>query len=128
MKYQVKVPILGFEQTEEVELVKIDDLTATMTDVKNPAISFTLINPYALREYSFDVPTPLQVLLEMNKESKINVYNLIVLQNPSEKSLVNFLAPLVFNEDNATMGQAVLSQKDHPDLCVSEEVSKYIDS
>lgn len=126
MIYQVKTPILGFEQTEAVEFQKIDEMTAKITDIKNPDISFTLINPYALREYSFDVPTPVQVLLEMNQESKINVFNILVLQTPVEKSLVNFLAPLLFNEDNGTMGQAVLSGKEYPDFGVSVEIENYL--
>jgi len=126
MIYQVKTPILGFEQTETVEFEKIDEMTAKITDTKNPDISFTLINPYALREYSFDVPTPVQVLLEMNQESKINVFNILVLQTPVEKSLVNFLAPLLFNEDNGTMGQAVLSGKEYPDFGVSVEIENYL--
>ena len=126
MIYQVKTPILGFEQTETVEFEKIDEMTAKITDTKNPDISFTLINPYALREYSFDVPTPVQVLLEMDQHSKINVYNILVLQKPVEKSLVNFLAPLLFNEDNGTMGQAVLSGKDYPNFGVSVEIENFV--
>jgi flagellar assembly factor FliW len=126
MIYQVKTPILGFEQTESVKFEKIDEMTAKITDTKNPDISFTLINPYALREYSFDVPTPVQVLLEMDQKSKINVYNILVLQKPVEKSLVNFLAPLLFNEDNGMMGQAVLSGKEYPDFGVSVEIESFM--
>lgn len=125
MIYQVKTPILGFEQTENVEFKKVDEMTATITDVKNPNISFTLVNPYALREYSFDVPSPVQVLLEMDQNSKINVYNILVLQKPVENSMVNFLAPLLFNEDNGTMGQAVLSGKEYPGFGVSVEIGSF---
>jgi flagellar assembly factor FliW len=123
----VKTPILGFEQTETVKFEQIDTMTAKITDTKNPDISFTLVNPYALREYSFDVPSPVQVLLEMTETSKINVFNILVLQKPVEKSLVNLLAPLLFNEDNGTMGQAVLSGRDYPDFGVSVEIEKYLD-
>lgn len=126
MIFEVKNPILGFEQTERVELKKIDEMTATITDVNNPDISFTLINPYALREYSFDVPTPVQVLLEMNQTTKVSVYNIMVLQKPVEKSMVNFLAPLLFNEDNGTMGQAVLSSKEYPDFGVSVAIDSFM--
>jgi len=126
MIFQVKTPILGFEQTETVELKKIDEMTATITDTKNPNISFTLINPYALREYSFDVPSPVQVLLEMSQSTKVSVYNIMVMQRPVEKSMVNFLAPLLFNEDNGTMGQAVLSAKEYPDFGVSVAIESFM--
>lgn len=126
MVFEVKTPILGFEQTEKVELKIIDETTALVTDVKNKNISFTLINPYALREYSFDVPSPVQVLLDISQNSKINIFNILVVQKPVENSIVNFLAPLVFNMDNGTMGQAVLSSKDYPDFGVSKQIKEYL--
>ena len=125
MIYQVKVPILGFEATEQVEITKIDDTFIRITDTKNPKISFTLINPYVLREYSFDVPSPIQVLLDIHQDSKINVYNIIVLQNTLQDSSVNFLAPIIFNEDNQTMGQVVLSSKSYPAFDVADPIANY---
>jgi len=126
MEYEVKLPILGFEETTRVKFEKIDDLSAKVYDVDNPNISFLLINPYALMEYSFDVPTPIQVLLDINQASKVNVYNILVLQKPFEKSVVNFLAPVIFNEDNKTMGQTVLSIKDYPEYANVKEIGEFV--
>jgi flagellar assembly factor FliW len=126
MIYNVKASILGFEQTERVELSKVDEHFIQIRDVDNANIAFTLVNPYALREYSFDVPTPIQVLQEIHKESKINVYNIIVIQKDIEKSVVNFLAPLIFNEDNATVGQVVLSSKAYPEYDVAQEMGNFL--
>jgi flagellar assembly factor FliW len=126
MIYQVKAPILGFEQTERIEVTPVDDNFIQIRDVDNSNIAFTLVNPYSLREYSFDVPTPIQVLQEIHKESKINVYNIIVIQKDMEKSIVNFLAPLIFNEDNATVGQIVLSSKAYPDYDVAQEMGEFL--
>ena len=86
-----------------------------------------LINPYALMKYSFDVPTPMQVLLEIEEKSKINVYNTLILQKPLKKSVVNFLAPVVFNEDNQTMGQAVLPIKEYPEFSNVREIGDFIE-
>lgn len=88
--------------------------------------SFTLVNPYALREYSFDIPTTIKILLDLKEDSKVEVFNIVVLQNPIEKSAVNFLAPLVFNHDNMTMGQVVLDATTHTQFGVAEEFSEYI--
>ena len=68
----------------------------------------------------------MQVLLEMNQNTKVSVYNIMVLQKPVEKSMVNFLAPLLFNEDNGTMGQAVLSSKEYPDFGVSVAIDSFM--
>jgi len=87
MSYEVRGDILGFEETKKVEITEQDDLFSTMTDSNNKEISFTMVNPYSLREYSFDVPTDLRVILDINENSKINVYNIVVIQEPIEELL-----------------------------------------
>ena len=126
MSYSVKSHILGFESTNEVEIVEIDELFATMKDLNNEAISFTLVNPYLLREYSFDVPKAIEALLDIKEDSKVRVYNIVVVQKPLEESLVNFLAPIVINEDNKTVAQVVLDPKRYPDFEIAEPIKNFI--
>jgi len=126
MKYEVKSPILGFENTHEVEIIEIDELFVTMKDLDNENISFTMINPYALREYSFDVPRAIQALLEMNKDSKVRVFNVVVIQKPLEESVVNFLAPIVINEENKKIAQLVLDPRENPDFGMAEPIKNFI--
>lgn len=126
MRYKIKSHILGFEDTNEVEIVEIDDLFATMKDVNNEAISFTLVNPYFLREYSFDVPKATEALLELGEDSNVKVYNIVVIQKPLEESLVNFMAPIIINEDNKTVAQIVLEPKNHPDFSIAEPIKNFI--
>jgi flagellar assembly factor FliW len=126
MVFDVKSPILGFEDLRNVELKKIDDFFASIKNVEQSAPIFTVVNPYALREYSFDIPVTLKVLLDIQDSSKLEVYNVVVLQNPIEKSLINFLAPMVFNFDNMTMGQIVLDQASHLDLSIAQEFAQFL--
>ena len=65
MSYEIKGTILGFEKTREVEIHKIDTLFSTLVDKNNENISFTMISPYELREYSFDLPANTKSLLEI---------------------------------------------------------------
>jgi flagellar assembly factor FliW len=124
MQYQVKSTILGFESVECVELSQIDELFSTLRSCDG-SVSFTLVNPYALREYSFDLPTAIRVLLDINENSNVVVYNIAVIQDPLDESCINFLAPLIFNQDNATMAQAVLDVKNHPGLGLAEPIKKF---
>ncbi|MFY9141425.1 flagellar assembly protein FliW [Sulfuricurvum sp.] len=124
MQYQVKSTILGFENVECVELNEIDELFSTLRSCDGN-ISFTLVNPYALREYSFDLPTSIRVLLDINENSKLVVYNIAVIQDPLDESCINFIAPLIFNQDNATMAQAVLDVKNHPGFGLAEPIKKF---
>jgi flagellar assembly factor FliW len=96
-----------------------------MIDTDNENISFTLVNPYLLREYSFDVPVETQELLEINKDSKIAVYNILVIQKPLEKSVINFLAPIVINLDKGILTQIILDPKDHPEYGMAETIESF---
>ncbi|MCX6073469.1 MAG: flagellar assembly protein FliW [Campylobacterales bacterium] len=125
MQYEVKSTVLGFEQMTKVELTPIDELFSTLKSCDGTDISFTVLNPYALREYSFDVPTSVRVLLDIDENSKVVVYNIVVIQNPIDESCINFLAPLIFNQDNATMAQAVLSANDYPDFGFAETIKHF---
>ena len=126
MSYEIKGHILGFEKTRKVDIKKIDDMFATLVDTENENISFTIINPYMLREYSFDLPSNIKSLLEIKEDSKVSVYNITVIQQPLERSAVNFIAPIIINEDNKTIGQAVLKRKEHPDFGMAERINTFL--
>ncbi|MFA6192578.1 MAG: flagellar assembly protein FliW [Sulfurimonas sp.] len=125
MSYEVRGTILGFEDTVKVEIERVDELFSTMQDANNKVISFTLVNPYALREYSFDVPSDIKVLLDINANSNISVYNVVVVQHPLENSTINFLAPVIVNNDNNRVAQAVLNPKRHPDFGMVETIKSF---
>ncbi len=126
MVFEVKLSILGFDELVKVELNKVDDFFSSLKNAEGNTPAFTLVNPYALREYSFDIPVGIRILLDLQASSKVEVYNIVVLQNPIEKSVVNFIAPLIFNHDNMTMGQAVLEAANYPDFGIAEEISAYL--
>ena len=125
MSYDVRGQILGFEDTTTVNINEIDELFFTMVDAGNEDVSFTLVNPYLLREYSFDVPTDIKVLLEITEKSKISVYNILVVQKPLEKSTINFLAPIIVNHDNNKLAQTVLDPKKHQDFGMAETIESF---
>ena len=122
MKYTVKSNILGFDNLESMTFNKIDDL---FSSIKSDDISFTLINPYLLREYSFDLPLAIKTLLEIDEDSEVLVYNIAVIQNPLDESKINFLAPLVFNQSNYTMAQVVLNATQNPSFGIAEPLKNY---
>lgn len=124
-KYEIKNPILGFEEMHSVEIHEIDELFSTMKSLDNPGISFTIVNPYQLREYSFDLPSDIKVLLGINEKSNIKVFNIVVIQDPLENSVINFLAPIIVNNDNFKMAQAVLNPKNHPDFGMVESIKSF---
>ena len=124
--YEVKTPILGFEDIQQVSLTQIDDIFAQIHAQPEGATSFTLVNPYALRTYQFDIPQVTQVLLDINSETNLLLYNIVVVQNPIYESTVNFVAPLLFNTDNKTMSQIILDNSKHPEYGIAEPISAFM--
>lgn len=125
MSYEVKGQILGFENMVSVEINEIDEMFSTMKDASNKDISFTMVNPYLLREYSFDVPRDVKILLDIKDDSSMSVYNITLIQKPLETSTINFLAPIVVNNDNKKIAQIVLNQQRHPDFGMAESIVSF---
>ena len=126
MSYMIKREILGFETINEVVINEIDELFSTMQDKDNKNVSFTMVHPYPLREYSFDLPSDVKVLLDVHEKSNVSVYNIVVVQKPLEESTINFLAPIVVNHDNNTIAQVVLNTKRHPGFGLCETIKTYL--
>ena len=123
--YEVKNALLGFETINKVEIHEIDELFSTLQDVDNKQISFTILNPYLLREYSFDLPIDVKILLDVNEKSNLSVYNIVVIQEPLENSSINFLAPIIVNTDNNKIAQAILNKVSHPEFGMAETIKSF---
>ena len=127
MKFEVKSEILGFEKITEVELNEVDELFSTLrSSNEKDSISFTLINPRKIREYSFDISSATEALLDIKNEEDLLVYNIVVIQNPIDESVINFRAPLIFNKKNMTVSQEVLGIKEYPSYGYDESLKTFI--
>ena len=127
MIFNVKDSLPGFEHIKTVELIKIDDFFMKLkSKEENDLTSFTLLNPFLIREYEFEIPPYYKELLEINENSNILILNIMIVQKPIENSTVNFIAPLIFNVDNKTMTQLLLDNAKYPHFGILEKISKYI--
>ena len=124
MKFDMSVPLLGFDNVKQVELQKIDEIFMKMQSCEDENISFTLINPYVLREYDFEVPQNVLDLLSITKESNLLILNIVLIQTPIEDSVVNFIGPLIFNTDTNRAAQIILS--DVTEYGVAEKISSFL--
>lgn len=124
MKFDISIPLLGFEHIKQVELQKIDDIFMKMQAVDDKHISFTLINPFVLRDYDFEVPKNIQDTLEIDKDSNMLVLNIVLIQTPIEESVINFIGPLVFNTENQKMAQIILQESTK--YGVAEKISNFL--
>ena len=125
MIFSVKAPIPGFETIKEVELEKIDEFFVKFISKSDPT-TFTLINPFMLRPYEFEIPEYFRTLLDVNEKSNILILNIMIVATPIETSTINFIAPLVFNVDNQSLAQVVLDANQHPDFGLMESISLFL--
>ena len=124
MKFEISVPLLGFENIKEITLEKIDDIFMKMQANNDEYISFTLIDPFVLRKYDFEVPQNIQDILEITDESNLLTLNIVLLQNPIEDSVINFISPIVFNTDNKKAAQIILPESTR--YGVAEKISDFL--
>jgi len=124
MKFDISVPLLGFEDVKQVELEKIDDIFMKMQAIKDEHISFTLIDPFILREYDFEIPSPIEELLEIDNDSNLLILNIVLVQSPIEESVINFIGPFVFNTDNKKAAQIILTESTK--YGVAEKISSFL--
>lgn len=125
MDFDIKSPILGFEDVSKMTLEKIDDIFMRLSNTDGTAPVFVLMNPFALRQYDFEVPVAMELLLDLKNSKNILIANIMVMQTPIQNSTINFLAPLVFNFDNKTMAQIVLDSFKYPSYGIAEPISKW---
>ena len=126
MKFDVCVPILGFEDVKQVTLEKIDDIFMKMQSTDQEHVSFTLINPFVLREYDFEVPEKISKILDASKESNLLILNIVLIQTPIEDSVVNFIGPMIFNTDNNKAVQILLPESTK--YGVAEKISTFLNN
>ncbi|CRF49218.1 flagellar assembly protein FliW [Helicobacter heilmannii] len=125
MVFSVKSPILGFEEVSQMDLEKIDEVFMRLRNADAPTPTFTLVNPFALRSYEFEIPIALQTLLNLDQAQNILIANIMVIQSPLKESTINFLAPLVFNFDHKLMAQVILDSAKYPQYQISEKISSF---
>lgn len=128
MEFEVKLPILGFDDIKKMRLEKHDDFFMKVSNAEAETPSFTLINPFAIRGYDFDAPVAVKLLLDLKDNTNLLVLNIMIVNTPIEESTINFLAPLLFNFDNNTMGQIVLDSNKYPQYGITERISQYMDT
>lgn len=125
MTFEVKTPIPGFDQVKKVELEKVDDFFMRLKSCDDDTV-FMLINPFLLREYDFEVPEYFKNILELEEQNSTLVLNIMIVSTPIETSVVNFIAPLVFNTDKQYVAQVLLDSNKYKDYGIMENISDYI--
>jgi flagellar assembly factor FliW len=123
MKLKVVSPILGFEAIKNIDIESVDQYFSIL---RSDEISFTVIDPLAIRDYDIVIPDSYSSLLELDDDTDISIYSIVIMQNPIEKSYINFLAPIIVNNDKKLLAQVALDGDKYPQYGLCESISKYL--
>ena len=120
MKFEVVLPILGFEDEKSFELDEINDV---FYKLKGENVNFTLINPFKIRDdYDFEISDNEQNILKLSENKPFLVLNIVTVNEPFENSTINFAAPLIFNLEDKVMGQVILDKYNYS---LAEEIKNF---
>ncbi len=124
MEYTLKHPLAGFENIQTMKLTQLDDYFYKL-ESKKDKISFTLVDPFKLRDYEFELPTCYKVLLDAKDESRLLTLNIMIMSNPAENSTINFIAPLIFNTENNYVVQCLLDNIKYPQFGLAQRIGEF---
>lgn len=110
MKFEVMIPISGFESEKEFIFSPVDDFFSIIKAADSQE-ELKLMNFGALKTLSFQLPEELIDKLKINSIDDISIFYIFVLQSNSSSS-INTFSPIIINHKTNTIGQAHLNLDD----------------
>lgn len=107
MIYEVVIPLAGFENETQFEIEQIDSFFSLIKSKPN-GVEIRVISLDNIKNIEFDIDEDAVKKLELDENTDYSVYYIFVLQKPVKNSIINLLAPLVFNNDKKKMAQIQL--------------------
>ncbi|MDY0326636.1 MAG: flagellar assembly protein FliW [Arcobacteraceae bacterium] len=107
MKYEVIVPLAGFESDSSFIYEKFDNFFSSIKSEES-GIELKMMNFDVLKNLDFELPEWFVEKLDIKNPEDVSIYFIFVLQSPATSSVVNLFAPVIMNNKNFTMGQIQL--------------------
>ena len=107
------MPIIGFDMLHKFIILdpNKDTLFKWLQSIEDPALAFPIISVSALNlDYTIDLPDNIVETLDIKDVESLLVMNITSIPHENPKgTTINLLAPLIFNLDNQSAAQVVLS-------------------
>jgi flagellar assembly factor FliW len=107
MKYEVVVPLAGFESDSSFIYEKFDNFFSSIKSEES-GIELKMMNFDVLKNLDFELPEWFVEKLDITNPEDVSIYFIFVLQSPATNSVVNLFAPVIMNNKNFKMGQIQL--------------------
>lgn len=111
--FNFAMPIIGFDMLHKFIILdpNKETLFKWLQSVEDPTLAFPIISASALDlDYTIDLPDNVVEDLNITNVESLLVMNITSIPQDNPKgTTINLLAPLIFNLDNQTAAQVVLS-------------------
>ena len=111
--FTFKLPIIGFDMLKKFVILdpNKETLFKWLQSIEDPSLAFPIISVSALDiDYTIDLADSVVDTLEIKNVESLLVMNITSIPQDNPKgTTINLLAPLIFNLDNQTAAQVVLS-------------------
>jgi flagellar assembly factor FliW len=102
----------GFlEETEYIILSLSEDQSfSIMQSVSTENLAFVIVNPFHyLQEYDFQLEDSVIEELELKSEKEVQVFSILTVEDPFDKTTANLQAPVIINTTNLKAKQIILN-------------------
>jgi len=108
--------IPGFPEEKEFVLLPLDEegQFIVLQSLGNQQLAFVLSNPFTFfQEYDFTLENHIVELLELESEEEVQVFSILTVQDPFEKTTANLQAPIIINSKKNIAKQVILNEPNY---------------
>lgn len=108
--------IPGFLDEKQFVLLPLseDNIFYVMQSVATPALAFILSNPFNFfKHYDFKLEDTVVDQLGIGSEQDVQVYSILTVHDPFEKTTANLQAPIIINVTNYKAKQVILHEEQY---------------
>lgn len=106
--------IPGFPNEETFTILSLEDngVFSILQSVATPELAFVIVNPFHyFPDYDFHIEEQVVEVLGISSPDVVQVYSILTVQEPFDKTTANLQAPLIINTNNRMGKQVVLNNE-----------------
>ena len=102
----------GFLEEKQFIILPLtdDQIYLILQSIQTPEIAFVITNPFFFyKDYEFKLEDGVVEQLEIKEPGDVQVFNILTIYDPFEKTTINLQAPIVINTKNNRAKQVILN-------------------
>lgn len=102
----------GFLEEKQFIILPLTDnqIYLILQSIQTPEIAFVITNPFFFyKDYEFKLEDGVVEQLEIKEPGDVQVFNILTIYDPFEKTTINLQAPIVINIKNNRAKQVILN-------------------